>query len=399
MRKNPTLRFITILLIEILSGVEVDLFIPSFPELQRVFELSPFMVQLTLSVNFIAYCVCCLFAGTMGDRYNRRHVMLAGLLIFVIGSLFCMFASHFSLLVLGRFLQGMGIAAPATLAFVVIADEYPIKKQPALLGLLNGIVTVAMAFAPVIGSIVNLYFNWRANFALLLGLGIICLIASYFLLPNKQGNTGVSLSPRAYLPLINSQKFMLYLVAICFLAITYWIFVGMAPILYMQNLGVDLAHFGYYQGAMAAAFSVVSMLSPAIYKRFGHGKSFKMGLWLCAFSAVLIILITVLDVKDPLLITAVVVIFSIGVVAPVNILYPVLLGLVYNTKGRAAALVQAGRLILTAIGLQTVSYFYVDGFFPIGISMFVSLIIGLYFCSKIMGSNLDSILSSEDKNA
>lgn len=399
MRNHPTIRFITILLIEILSGVEVDLFIPSFPELQRVFELSPFMVQLTLSVNFIAYCVCCLFAGTMGDRYNRRHVMLAGLFIFVIGSLFCMTAVHFPLLIFGRFLQGIGIAAPATLAFVVIADEYPIEKQPALMGLLNGIVTVAMAFAPVIGSIVNLYFSWRANFALLLGLGAICLVASYFLLPNKQGDAAVSLSPRAYLPLFSSQKFMRYLVAICFLAITYWVFVGMAPILYMEDLGVDLAHFGYYQGAMAAAFSVVSMLSPVIYKRFGHGKSFKIGLWLCAISAVLIILITVLDIKDPLLITTVVVIYSIGVVTPINILYPVLLDMIENTKGRAAALVQAGRLILTAIALQIVSYFYVGSFFSIGISMVISLIIGLYFCSKIMGSNLDSILSSEDKNA
>src|SRR5690349_5557818 len=109
MRNHPTIRFITILLIEILAGSEVDLFIPSFPELQKVFELSPVMVQLTLSVNFIAYCLCSLFTGTMGDRYNRRHVMLAGLLIFVIGSFFCMTATHFALLLVGRFLQGAGI--------------------------------------------------------------------------------------------------------------------------------------------------------------------------------------------------------------------------------------------------------------------------------------------------
>jgi DHA1 family bicyclomycin/chloramphenicol resistance-like MFS transporter len=44
-------RFITILLIQILAGMEIDLFIPSFPELQKVFCLSPFLVQLTLIVS------------------------------------------------------------------------------------------------------------------------------------------------------------------------------------------------------------------------------------------------------------------------------------------------------------------------------------------------------------
>lgn len=377
------LKFIAILLIEILAGVEVDLFIPSFPELQKVFELTPFMVQLTLSVNFIAYCVCCLFAGTLGERYNRRHVMLASLLIFVIGSAFCMFATNFPLLILGRFLQGVGIAAPATLAFVVIADDYPIEKQPAMLGLLNGMVTVAMSFAPVVGSIVNLYFSWRANFVLLFGVGTLCFISSYFLLPAKKGNPNVSLSPMAYWPLLTSQKYMLYFWAICFLAITYWIFIGMAPILYMEDLGVPLEHFGYYQGAVAAVFSVVCILSPMIYARYGLKNCFKVGVWLCFLSALLILMITILGIENPLFITAVILVFSLGVAFPINILYPFSLEIVEDSKGRSAALIQAGRLVMTAIGLEVVSYYYVGNFSPIGISMFVSLMLGLYFCRKV----------------
>jgi DHA1 family bicyclomycin/chloramphenicol resistance-like MFS transporter len=373
-------RFITILLIEILAGAELDLFIPSFPELQRVFELSPVMVQLTLSVNFMAYCICTLFAGTMGDRYNRRHIMLVGLLIFVIGSIFCISATNFPLLIIGRFLQGMGIAAPAILAYVVIADDYPIEQQPVLMGLLNGIVTVAMAFAPVLGSIVNLYFSWRANFALLLGLGIMGLVAGYFVLPDKKGNPAVSLSPKAYLPLLASRKFLCYMFAISFLAITYWIFVGMAPILYMEDLGVPLKHFGYYQGAVAGIFSVVCIFSPVAYARFGFKKCFLAGVWLCFISAILIIAIAVLDVKNPLGITLVVLVYSTGVVFPINILYPFSLEVIPHTKGRAAALIQSGRLIFTAIALEGVSYFYTGSFYPIGIVMFVSLMIGFYFC-------------------
>lgn len=89
------LKFITILLFEVLYGVEIDLFIPSFPQLQEAFNLTPFLVQLTISVNLIAFCLCCLFAGTLGDRFNRRHVLLCGLFIFVLGSICCVTALSF----------------------------------------------------------------------------------------------------------------------------------------------------------------------------------------------------------------------------------------------------------------------------------------------------------------
>ena len=92
--------FLTILMISILAGTEVDLFIPSFPELQRVFNLSPFLMQLTLSINFIAYCICALFAGALGDRHSRRTVILISLWIFILGSLMCVTAHYYVVLIL-----------------------------------------------------------------------------------------------------------------------------------------------------------------------------------------------------------------------------------------------------------------------------------------------------------
>src|SRR5271154_4187660 len=116
-------KFLTILLIQVLCGMEMDLFIPSFPELQSVFNLSPVLVQMTISVNFVAFCICSLFAGALGDRYNRRIILLMGLLIFVIGSVVCVIAPSFALLILGRALQGIGISAPAILSFPVLLDD------------------------------------------------------------------------------------------------------------------------------------------------------------------------------------------------------------------------------------------------------------------------------------
>ncbi|CDZ78384.1 Sulfonamide resistance protein [Legionella massiliensis] len=377
-------RFIAILIIEILCGTEIDLFIPSLPELQTIYSLSPALIQLTLSVNFIAFCICGLFTGTLGDRYDRRHVILVSLFIFVLGSVFCVSASNFPLLIFGRLLQGIGIAGPSILGYVVLADEYPVDKQPALMGILNGITTLSMSFAPIIGSFVNLYFNWRANFILLLGLGLITFISSYFAIPHKKGVPTVSISLKAYIPLLFSPKLRSYLLCINFLIVAWWVFVGMAPILYMENLSVSLKHFGYYQGSVALAFSVASIMNLKLIKLFKQKNIFNFGKWLCCLSAILIGLISLLRLANPLLITMSIILFSIGLAFTFNILYPYSLEVLEDAKGRIAALLQSSRLLMTAFLLEIVSYYYQGQFLTIGITMFAIILFSFISMQKLL---------------
>jgi DHA1 family bicyclomycin/chloramphenicol resistance-like MFS transporter len=375
-------KFITVALMLILYGAEIDIFIPSFPELQRVFNLTPFLVQQTLSINLIAYCVFCLLTGIWGDRFNRRSIILISLIVFLIGSLACVFATSYSMLLIGRLLQGIGIAAPSTLAWVVLIDDYPLDKQAGILGTLYGIMTLAVAIAPVIGCYVNLYFNWRANFAIICVLSIICLISSFIAIPSKPGNPSVSIALSSYNALLKSRKFLSMAFGICLINAPYWVFVGMAPILYMEAMGVSLQHFGLYQGANSLLFGTVSILSPSILQRFGHQNCFDMGKWVCFISGLMILAVGLLKINNPIVVTAAVLLFSFGAVFPVNILYPISLEEIPNSKSKAAALIQAMRLVITAGILECVSYYYRDNFMSLAIGMFGCLMLAFILLRK-----------------
>ncbi len=379
--------FLTILIISILYGCEVDLFIPSFPDIQKTFDLSPFLVQLTLSINYVAYAICALFAGSLGDRFDRRTVILYSLGIFIFGSICCVGAFHYSLLVFGRFLQGIGIAGPAVLAFVIISDAYTRQKQIATLGMLNGIITITMAFAPVVGSYVNFLFHWRANFIVLLALGILSFITSYMYIPTHAGDESTSISPKAYLPLLKSTKFMAFAISLSLMGVAYWTFIGMAPILYMGEFGVELKHFGYYQGALALAFGVVSLLSPKIINLFG----IKNGLYYSTagyfVASLFILIIAVAGSNSPLLITGAMVIISIFVVIPVQIMFPEALHMVPKAKARASALINSLRLMLTAGFLELISYFYTGDFFLLGVTITVLITIAIFLLVYILRKN------------
>lgn len=60
---------ITVILMDILGGAEIDLFVPSFPELQAQFNLSPVWVEALLSINLAGYCLSLFFVGGLADRY------------------------------------------------------------------------------------------------------------------------------------------------------------------------------------------------------------------------------------------------------------------------------------------------------------------------------------------
>jgi DHA1 family bicyclomycin/chloramphenicol resistance-like MFS transporter len=159
--------FFIVILMDLLAGMEFDIFVPSFPALQSQFSLTPFLVEALLSVNFVSYCLSLFFVGSFADRYGRKPIILIGLLTFIMGSVFCLWAPSYTLLLIGRLLQGIGIAAPAILSFLIIADTYPLKKQQYYMAMMNGVMNASVAAAPVIGSYITLYFNWQGNFMVL----------------------------------------------------------------------------------------------------------------------------------------------------------------------------------------------------------------------------------------
>ena len=364
---STTMILITVILMDILTGMEFDLFVRSFPELQSQFNLTPFWVEALLSANFIGYCISLFFVGGLADRYGRKPIILLGLITFVAGSISCLWAQSYPFFLTGRFLQGVGIAAPAILSFLIIADSYPLKRQQFFMAMLNGSMNTAVAIAPVIGSYLTLYFHWQGNFTALLLLGLMALMMTVLFIPMYQlPEHKTTLSLREYIPLFQSKPLMLLIMNIVFVFIPYWIFVGISPLLYMKDLGVSLAHFGYYQGVFALVFAIGSVCFGLIIHRHDQTKLLRVANKILVASLISVILATYFNSFNPLLITLAFLPFVIGQIIPSTILYPLCTNYIPHAKGRISAMIQGTRLILSALSLQFAGYFYTGSFQNIG---------------------------------
>ena len=143
-------------------------------------------------------------------------------------------------------------------------------------------------------------------------------------------------------------------------------------------MGVSLTDFGYYQGILALTFAVVSLSSGYFLKVFGTQRCFYWSLVLCVFATSATGLIALFNINNPLLITCFLMVWSAGVVLPINIIYPMSLEVVEGAKGRTAAAIQSSRLLLTAFSLQLVGYFYKGSFRPLALIMILTFSMGLY---------------------
>jgi DHA1 family bicyclomycin/chloramphenicol resistance-like MFS transporter len=359
---------VVVLLMDILGGAEIDLFVPSFPEIKNIFQLTPFWVEALLSVNFIGYCLSLLFVGSLADRYGRKKVILLGLFIFTIGSILCSFATSYEFLIAGRFLQGVGIAAPAILCFVIIADTYPLKQQQYLFAVLNSLVNIIVAIAPVIGSYITMYYHWHGNFVALLLFGLITLVATMIFIPSsKLPKHKESLSLTGYLPIFKSKPSLILMIILICTSVPYWLFLGMSSILYIEDLGVSLSHYGYYQGAWALVYALGSIVGSVIINRFDQKKMLYISALGYIFSLIIIGFIALIDSRNPLFISLAFLPYSIAAIIPAILLYPLYLNYIPEIKGRASAILQGIRLILTAFSIEVAGYYYTGSFKNIGI--------------------------------
>ncbi|HVV68610.1 MAG TPA: MFS transporter [Gammaproteobacteria bacterium] len=368
----------TVITLDLLAGMEFDLFVPSFPELQSQFSLSSFWVEALLSANFVGYCLSLFLVGSFADRYGRKPIILLGLMIFMIGSGFCWWGISYPLLLVGRFLQGIGIAAPAILSFLIIADTYSLKKQQFYMAMLNGVKNTSVAIAPVIGSYITLYFHWQGNFVALLLLGLTGFIMTLIFIPVHKPIVHGNAHPKSgYKLVFRSKSLLLLMTNIIFMFVPYWIFVGMSPLLYMKDLGVSLTHFGYYQGALALVFALGSVTFGLIMHKFRQKNLLSVATVIYFASLISVLSITLANTTNPFLITLAFLPFIISQIIPSNLLVPLCLNFIPQVKGRISAVLQGSQLLFSALSLQIAGYFYQGSFRHIGIiiSIFIAMIL------------------------
>jgi MFS transporter, DHA1 family, multidrug resistance protein len=266
-----------------LGPLSMDMYLPSLPEIGGALHAPTPEVQLTISSYLFGFAAGQIFYGPVSDRFGRRPVLLAALVLYAFASIGCAAAQSIEGLIALRFLQAVGGAGAIVLARAVVRDIYSGVRAGRELSLMGAITGVAPIVAPVIGGGLQTWFGWRATFVLLVIFAAIVGSATARLLPETlQHPTKARFSFSALGALYGSvavhRGFLANLVILTTAFIGLFAWISGAPIV-MQGTTYGLSPFvfGVTFAMGAAGYVLGTFIAARIVMRLGLDRMIGIG--------------------------------------------------------------------------------------------------------------------------
>ncbi len=167
--------FVTLLAMMIsILALSIDAMLPALGIMAKDFGLrNPNDTQLVLSLMFLGFAIGQLGAGPLSDFYGRKPVIYGGYLIFIIGCLISIFTTNFSLMLIGRFLQGIGASAPRIVGIAIVRDGYSGREMASIMSIVMALFILVPTVAPALGQAIMFVTGWRGIFAFILVVAVI----------------------------------------------------------------------------------------------------------------------------------------------------------------------------------------------------------------------------------
>lgn len=160
-----------------IAAITVDISLPAIPAM--VIDLATSLSNGQKIVGIFMAGMACgqIPAGLFSDRVGRLPVLYGGLFLFALAAIAAAMANRIELMLLARFVQGLGAAAALVLSRAIVRDIASGKEAAKLMSLMTMIFTAAPVIAPSVGALLVAQWGWRAPFISIAVLGILLLFA------------------------------------------------------------------------------------------------------------------------------------------------------------------------------------------------------------------------------
>lgn len=279
MRTTPALPLLVA--IAMASPLALNAFVPAMPDAARALNADISTIQLTFTAYLLTLAFGQLISGPLADYFGRRPVLLVGLGLHVAGSCLAASADGVMLLVAGRVLQALGGSTAMVLARTIILDVHGRAGAAGRMGYVVMAIAIAQSIAPALGGYINLWGGWNAIFYLSILMGGLVWLLALRLLPEtcaeRSDDLRLGRVLRSYGGVLGSGQYLGYALSTTFIATAFYLFVGSAPYIVVDQLGGDSADFGTWFLAVSLAFMLGSFCSTRLASRFNVDQMVLLG--------------------------------------------------------------------------------------------------------------------------
>lgn len=271
-----------IIFIALLSAfvpLSTDLYLPALPGMSDYFGMSASRVNLTLTTFFIFYALGTLVWGPLSDRYGRKPILIVGMGLYTIASALCAFMPSLDGLILCRIFQAIGGSTAGAVATAVVKDVYSGKRRESVLAIVQSMVLISPAVAPVLGALLLKIMSWRGIFGALALIGIVALGGSLLFeetIPQRiSGILSQSLS--RMVRVLQNRRFTFLLALFSLGPISSMAFIASSTYIYQESFQLSSQMYSFYFSINALGM----IAGPMIYLWFSRRFHALNIIWAC----------------------------------------------------------------------------------------------------------------------
>ncbi len=205
-RKSDKLIFLVLLLLQIMRSLDASAINLVIPKLSYAFAMSMNITNWIIIISQIVSASFVVTTGKLSDLYGEKRLFLYGLTLLVVGSFIMVFAINQWMLLIGRGIQGLGIAVISPIIHTVVFSLFPSRPKGYGLGFLISTTSVTLAVGPIFWGVVLECAPWQLIFLLNILIGLLSMILIMLFFPTKRVDYGHKLD---FIPMAHSWLFFL----------------------------------------------------------------------------------------------------------------------------------------------------------------------------------------------
>ncbi len=319
--KHRIIFMITLTLMSTAGLVGSDVYLPTLPTIGQIFGQAPSAMQFTLGIYLLGLSFGQLLLGPFTDRYGRKSLVIAGMLLYFCASMGCIIAPSYYLMLFWRFIQALGASAGLVIGRAIVGDLFDAKEAGKVFSSIFPFVGMSPAISPVIGGYLGFYLGWQSTFIFVAFFAIATLLLAFFFVPEtlseeKKRSLNFMKVLSAYPKLFFQKKFIAYASAPCIAYIAYFGYIAESPFIFHSH-GYNEKAMGTFYISLSITYVAGNLLGKKLLNTFHLDKTLRLGYVIFNLGGALLILSSLFQTKLLLMIVGVSIItFGNGFLIP-----------------------------------------------------------------------------------
>ncbi|MCC5792183.1 MAG: MFS transporter [Legionellaceae bacterium] len=359
-----------LLLYECLTYVANDMIMPGMLQVVHSFRADDSAVATSLTAYILGGASLQLILGPLSDRYGRRPVMLAGVVLFFICTILLAASQSMPQFILMRFFQGMGLCFIAVIGYTTLQEIFAETDAVKLIAIMASISILAPLLGPLLGSIFIHFFNWRLIFISIATVTFLPLWGLWHYMPESLGQRKkdgteikpVSLAPSVifgnYSQLLRSRTFCFASLAAGVLTVPCLCWIALSPLILMREAHLSVIEYALWQIPVFGASIIGNIVLHYSIGKMSLLRVFHIGSLLSTASLLLVALLPLARGGAFIWLMPGLIAYFFGLGMTTGPLVRLILFATDVSKGTASAMMSMIMMCILALGIELGNHVY-----------------------------------------